>query len=106
MKKAREHGLSRLATTLINHIAVLATTPKGCPQSREQMLADWAIKRRTLEMAAKELCDLNLLTLQHRKGHHVFYHIPDGRNPRHAQSRNRTGCEKYCGFTPDAAKIS
>ena len=41
------------------------------------MLADWAIKRRTLEMAAKELCDLNLLTLQHRKGHHVFYHIPD-----------------------------
>ena len=77
MKKAREHSLSRRATTLLNHIAELATTPKGCPQSREQMLADWAIKHRTLEMAAKEVCDLNLLTLRHRKGHHVFCRIPD-----------------------------
>ena len=40
------------------------------------MVENSVLKRRTLETAAKELCDLGFIIPQHKKGRHVFYRIP------------------------------
>ena len=76
LQKAEQHGLSYRAQSLLLHITLLADSPSGCPQSREKMIAQTRLKKRSLEESAKQLLELGLLEVVHRNGRHTFYRIP------------------------------